>query len=85
MPRIQASGRLTFGIARSAESLALKAWRNQVVYMYGERYLDWNKAACKEVICGPGSITGTRRCTYSAFPCPRTAPVSPIWRQASGK
>lgn len=23
--------RLTFGIARSAESLALKAWRNQVV------------------------------------------------------
>lgn len=67
--RIEATGGLSFGIILSPERRAEAAWRRQVVFFFGERYQDWNKAACKKVFCVHPLIRGSRRCTYSAFPC----------------
>ncbi len=67
--RIEASGPVSFGILRSAEKLAMKAWQRQVLTQYGERFLDWDNAACKKTMCIHASFAGSRRCTISAFPC----------------
>jgi Putative peptidoglycan binding domain len=67
--RIEATGGLSFGIVLSPERRAEAAWRRQVVFFFGERYQDWKKAACKKVFCVHPLIAGSRRCTYSAFPC----------------
>jgi len=67
--RIEAAGESSFGILRSAETLAWKAWQRQVLTNYGERFLDWRNAACKKVLCVHGSVAGSRRCMTSAFPC----------------
>ncbi len=40
-----------------------------MIFFFGERYLDWEKAACKKVFCVRASFAGSRRCNYSAFPC----------------
>src|SRR5262249_1654310 len=69
--RIRASGELTFGIMRTPEGLGLRAWQRQVVTLYGERYQDWESAACKRVVCVRASMAGSRRCTFSGFPCSR--------------
>jgi hypothetical protein len=60
---------MTFGVVQSPERLARKAWEHQVIFFFGERYLDWEKAACKKVFCVHASFAGSRRCHYSAFPC----------------
>ncbi len=67
--RISAAGGMTFGVVQSPERLARKAWEHQVIFFFGERYLDWEKAACKKVFCVQASFAGSRRCHYSAFPC----------------
>lgn len=67
--RIEATGALSFGIVQSAGGHAQKAWERQVLTFFGERYRDWKKAACKKVYCVHASFAGSRRCTYSAFPC----------------
>ena len=67
--RISAAGGMTFGVVQSPERLARKAWEHQVIFFFGERYLDWEKAACKKVFCVHASFAGSRRCHYSAFPC----------------
>jgi hypothetical protein len=67
--RISAAGGMTFGVVQSPERLARKAWEHQVIFFFGERYLDWEKAACKKVFCVRASFAGSRRCHYSAFPC----------------
>ncbi len=67
--RIQATGALTFGVVQSAGRIARKAWQRQVVFFFGERYQDWEKAACKKELCVRATFAGSRRCTYSAFPC----------------
>jgi Putative peptidoglycan binding domain len=67
--RIQATGGLTFGVVRSAGGRARRAWQRQVVFLFGERYQDWEMAACKKVFCTRATFAGSRRCTYSAFPC----------------
>jgi hypothetical protein len=67
--RISAAGGMTFGVLQSPERLARKAWEHQVIFFFGERYLDWEKAACKKVFCVQASVAGSRRCHYSAFPC----------------
>ena len=67
--RISAAGGMTFGVVQSPERLARKAWERQVLVFFGERYLDWEMAACKKVFCVHASFAGSRRCHYSAFPC----------------
>jgi Putative peptidoglycan binding domain len=67
--RIEATGGLTFGIVHSPQQRAEAAWRRRVVFLFGERYQDWQKAACKKVYCVHPLIAGSRRCVYSAFPC----------------
>ncbi len=67
--RISATGGMTYGVVLSAGGRAKRAWRRQVLFFFGERYLDWEKAACKKVLCVRATFAGSRRCTYSAFPC----------------
>ena len=67
--RISATGEMTFGVLQSPGRLARKAWERQVLFFFGERYLDWEKAACKKVFCVRASFQGSRRCNYTAFPC----------------
>lgn len=67
--RITAAGEQTLGVVRGKHYLARKSWQRQVIDKYGERFQRWDKAACQTVECGPGSISGYSRCTYSAFPC----------------
>ncbi len=67
--RIQAAGEQTFGIIRSAEHLGRKAWQREVITKYGERFQQWENAACPAVECVASGNAGERRCTYSAFAC----------------
>ena len=67
--RIEAAGGLSFGIVLSPEGRARRAWQRQALTLFGERYGDWEKAACKKVYCVRASYAGSRRCVYSAFPC----------------
>ena len=67
--RIQASGGLSFGVLNSASKLAERAWEREVLTKYGERYKDVKDAACLKTLCVSGSISGTKRCTISGFPC----------------
>jgi len=67
--RITAAGEQTLGVVRSKHYLARKAWQRQVIDKFGERFQQWEHAACRTVECGPGSISGYSRCTYAAFPC----------------
>ncbi len=67
--RITAAGEQTLGIIRSAEHLGRKAWQREVITKYGERFQQWEFAACPKIECVPGAIAGSRRCTYSAFAC----------------
>ena len=67
--RIEAAGGLSFGIVLSPGGRARRAWQRQVLTLFGERYGDWEKAACKKVYCVRASYAGSRRCVYSAFPC----------------
>jgi hypothetical protein len=67
--RITAAGEQTLGVVRSKHYLARKAWQRQVIDKFGERFQQWEKAACPKTECGPGSIAGYTRCEYSAYPC----------------
>jgi hypothetical protein len=67
--RITAAGEQTLGVIRSKHYLARKAWQRQVIDKFGERFQQWEKAACPKTECGPGSIAGYQRCEYSAYPC----------------
>ena len=67
--RITAAGEQTLGVIRSKHYLARKAWQRQVIDKFGERFQQWEKAACPKTECGPGSIAGYMRCEYSAYPC----------------
>ncbi len=67
--RITAAGEQTLGVIRSKHYLARKAWQRQVIDKFGERFQQWEKAACPKTECGPGSIAGYTRCEYSAYPC----------------
>jgi hypothetical protein len=67
--RIAASGDQSFGVVRSAEHLGRKAWQREVITKYGERFQQWENAACPKVECVAGGIAGTRRCTYSGYAC----------------
>ena len=67
--RIQASGELSFNVFRKASKIAEEAWQLEVLTKYGERFQDINFAACKNVLCVKGAVSGTERCTISAYPC----------------
>jgi hypothetical protein len=67
--RLQASGELSFNVFRKAEKIAEAAWQREVITKYGERFQDLRFAACKNVLCVKGAVSGTERCTISAFPC----------------
>jgi hypothetical protein len=67
--RITAAGGISYGVIRSADYLAREAWQRLVIEKYGERFQQWHLAACPKVECVPGSLAGTKRCTYSGFPC----------------
>ena len=67
--RIQASGELSFNVFRKAATIAEAAWQREVITKYGERFQDLKFAACKNVLCVKGAVSGTERCTISAFPC----------------
>ncbi len=67
--RIQASGELSFNVFRKAAKIAEAAWQREVITKYGERFQDLRFAACKSVLCVKGAVSGTERCTISAFPC----------------
>ncbi len=67
--RIQASGELSFNVLRKASKIAEAAWQREVITKYGERFQDLEFAACKNVLCVKGAVSGTERCTISAFPC----------------
>jgi hypothetical protein len=67
--RIQASGELSFNVLRKASKIAEAAWQREVITKYGERFQDLTYAACKNVLCVKGAVSGTERCTISAFPC----------------
>jgi len=67
--RIQASGELSFNVFRKATSIAEASWQREVITKYGERFQDLRFAACKSVLCVKGAVSGTERCTISAFPC----------------
>ena len=67
--RIQASGELSFNVFRKADKIAEAAWQREVMTKYGERFQDFNFAACKSVLCVKGAVSGTERCTISAYPC----------------
>jgi Putative peptidoglycan binding domain len=67
--RIQASGELSFNVFRKAASIAEASWQREVITKYGERFQDLRFAACKNVLCVKGAVSGTERCTISAFPC----------------
>ena len=67
--RIQVSGGLSFNMVRKAASLAEEAWQREVIARYGDRFGDLGFAACKSVLCEKGAVSGTERCTISAYPC----------------
>ena len=67
--RLQASGGVSLGIFRSAESIANKEWRQQAVTKYGERFAEIKFMACRKVFCVKSAIAGMKRCTISGFPC----------------
>ncbi len=67
--RIQASGELSFNVFRKADKIAEASWQREVITKYGERFQDLRFAACKNVLCVKGAVSGTERCTISAFPC----------------
>ncbi len=67
--RIQASGELSFNVLRKASKIAEAAWQREVLTKYGERFQDLKYAACKNVLCVKGAVSGTERCTISAYPC----------------
>jgi len=67
--RIQASGELSFNVFRKAASIAEASWQREVLTKYGERFQDLKFAACKNVLCVKGAVSGTERCTISAYPC----------------
>jgi Putative peptidoglycan binding domain len=76
--RITAAGEISYGIVRSADYLAREAWKRLVIEKYGERFQRWHLAACQKVECVPGSLAGTKRCTYSGFPCSPDVDVNDI-------
>ncbi len=67
--RIEVSGTSSLGVIRSAESLANRDWRDTVVTKFGEQWAEVKFMACRRVLCVKGSLTGSRRCTISGFPC----------------
>ncbi len=67
--RITAAGEQSLGLIRSAEHLGRKAWMREAVTKYGERFQQWENAACRSTECVAGALAGSRRCTYSAFAC----------------
>lgn len=44
-------------------------WQDQVINKFGERFADPAYAACAKQECGPSTIAGFTRCTFSGFPC----------------
>ncbi len=54
---------------RKAASIAEASWQREVLTKYGERFQDLKFAACKNVLCVKGAVSGTERCTISAYPC----------------
>jgi hypothetical protein len=56
-------------VLRKASKIAEAAWQREVITKYGERFQDLEFAACKNVLCVKGAVSGTERCTISAFPC----------------
>ena len=66
---VSASSSASFGIIRSAEGLAERAWTRQARAKFGDRYATLRRAACRRLLCFQASVAGTRRCQVSGFPC----------------
>ena len=67
--RISATGSLRFLGDKAARNSAESAWKREVLNKYGERFTVWDNAACATTECTPGSIAGSKRCSYSGVPC----------------
>jgi len=67
--RISATGSLRFLGDNAARKSAEAAWKREVLNKYGERFTVWDNSACPQTECTPGSITGSKRCSYSGYPC----------------
>ncbi len=72
--RIQASGKI--GWFRP-QQFGKRAWEAQAKTRFGERFADFQKAACGHEECvHAGEIGVGLRCTYTAYPCsPDVTPV----------
>lgn len=67
--RISATGSLRFLSDNAARKSAEAAWKREVLNKYGERFTVWDNAACAQTECTPGSIAGSKRCSFTGFPC----------------
>lgn len=67
--KISATGSLRFLGDSAARKSAEAAWVREVLNKYGERFTVWDHAACPSTECTPGSIAGSKRCSYSGYPC----------------
>ncbi|MGA7325797.1 MAG: hypothetical protein WBX25_15240, partial [Rhodomicrobium sp.] len=72
---VSASSSASFGIIRSAEELAERAWARQARAKFGDRYATLRRAACRQLLCFQASVAGTRRCQVSGFPCSIRLPI----------
>jgi hypothetical protein len=71
--RISATGSLRFLGDNSARKSAEAAWKREVLNKYGERFTVWDHAACPQTECTPGSIAGSKRCSFSGYPCAKAS------------
>jgi len=67
--RISATGSLRFLGDSAARKSAEAAWKREVLNKFGERFTTWDNAACPQTECTAGSIAGSKRCSYTGYPC----------------
>ena len=67
--RVSVTGELSFNLFRTAAGLAESAWEREVFTKFGERFHNLAFAACKNISCVRGAVSGTERCTVTAYPC----------------
>ena len=71
---LQGAGAAAIRISK-AERNAVKAWQQEVINRYGERYMNFDNARVVDRHCDPARVGGTmgpfslKRCVVVAHPC----------------
>ena len=71
---VKAAGEAALRVSK-AERNAVKSWQEQVINLYGERYINFDNARVVERHCNPARVGGTmgplhlKRCVIVARPC----------------